>query len=145
MRSMYEAGLFSIALSTLVFSILDGSPDAVAGNGVRVGNGGDVLVCPESVRLLDFYEAGFVPDSSTAGDAWEVATRKVQELVQVHPDLSRQFAVRLKEMKSELEFSKAVSLIDVPDSRHAFEPADPRCSIGTSLIEHRKPVSCSTR
>ena len=117
---------------TLLIAV--GLPAAHAGNGNRVGNGGNVVVCPESVRLLDFYEAGIVPDASASGDAWEAATGRSQSLAPVHPDLSHQLTARLKEMKAELEFKKAISLVEVPDSLHAFQPVDPRCSIRQIVI-----------
>ena len=99
-----------------------------AGN--EVGNGGDVIVCGDSIELLDYYEArrfNLSVLASTSKNYISIVGSILKDFERIDLKLARQYVLRSKEIINELEFKSGVSLIDIPDSHHEFIPS--KCKI----------------
>ncbi len=112
-------------------------PLAFAGN--RVGNGGNVLVCPGKIQLLDFYEAGKL-SATKSKDHKDLLDERLSNLARAAPKLADQYRRRVKSIMDEIEFKKDVALSEVDDSFHAFKPSDPNCKIRQIAIRQDVPV-----
>ena len=110
---------------------------ASAGN--RVGNGGDVVICPEKSTLLDFYER---PPVAAAGakDYQAILAQRIAALAKAAPKLAEQYGRRAKSIGNEIDFKADVKLTDVKDSLHAFEPDDDNCKVRQIAIRQNQPV-----
>jgi len=98
----------------------------------RIGNGGNVVVCKDSVEVLDFYEASTTikfPVNSQHLDYQAIAEDVFKRLKSVSPKLSTQYLERLKTIVTEIEFKEGVALTDVKDSLHTFKPEDRNCEV----------------
>ncbi len=98
----------------------------------RIGNGGNVVVCKDSIEVLDFYEASTTikfPGNSQHLDYQAIAEEVFKRLKSVSPKLSAQYQERLKSIVHDIEFKDGVALTDVKDSFHAFKPEDKNCEV----------------
>lgn len=93
-----------------------------AGN--KVGNGGDVVVCPESKSVLDLYEAksngAELREFSENLSHSQIIKDRLEKLKEKAPVLGSQYLRRLETMQTEIDFKSDVELADVKDSAHAF-------------------------
>lgn len=92
-----------------------------------VGNGGDVVNCPNSVTMLDLYEGEsirkIIPDVSLTGVDEKVtvenALNRMRAFDPVRADVYQQLA---NEFWQEVSFVPNASLVDIPDSQHVAVP-----------------------
>src|SRR5690606_34785800 len=113
----------------IIFLVASASLLALAN---RIGNGGNVVVCKDSIEVLDFYEASTsikFPVNSQHLDYQAIAEDVFKRLKSVSPKLSSQYLERLKTIVHEIEFKDGVALTDVKDSFHAFKPEDKNCEV----------------
>ncbi len=96
--------------------------------GEVVGNGGDVLVCPnKKPELLDFYEARVLkkitrrPDLSGA-TAIEIAKSTLRDLEKINPARARIYHARIESFYNDASFVSDARLEDIPDSAHVVLP-----------------------
>ncbi|MDD0853990.1 hypothetical protein HBN50_12835 [Halobacteriovorax sp. GB3] len=110
-----------VFISIVFFLILTPS---FAGN--EVGNGGDVIVCNESVTLLDYYEAKdfdfSIPPLEKSKDYREVLTDIFDEFLKIDKKLANQYQKRLQEIENQIDFRASITLTDIPDSNHEALP-----------------------
>lgn len=112
---------------------------ATFANGNRVGNGGDIVICPKSKEVLDFYEnAGAVRAFASEDSKEKVLDEVLRNLERLSPRQAKQYKNRATEFMSATEFKKDVALVDIPDSQHLFKPADKNCSIQQIAIRRRE-------
>lgn len=103
-------------LNVLLFVFFGFSSHLIAGT--ETGNGGDVLVCPNRIELLDFYEAEIrheklIKDSGV--NEWVIAEKILQRLHKNNPTRSRVYLEGLKNFQAEIEFTEKQELPDIPD------------------------------
>jgi hypothetical protein len=109
-------------------------------NGNRVGNGGDIVVCPGTKEILDFYEnAGAVRNFSTENTIDKVLEQVFKNLERLSPRQAKQYKNRASEFISDTEFKTGVALTDIKDSKHVFEPKDKNCSVQQIAIRRNEP------
>ena len=102
-----------------ILLLLNLSP-SFAGN--EVGNGGDVIVCNDSVTLLDYYEAKdfdfSIPPLEKGRDYRKVLTDILDEFLKIDKKLANQYQKRLLEIEKQIDFRPSITLTDIPDSNH---------------------------
>ncbi|CAE79083.1 hypothetical protein AB1A81_05355 [Bdellovibrio bacteriovorus] len=127
------------------FLILTASLSAFA-SGNRVGNGGDVVSCPEKTELLDFYESSLILHDfeSTAGYR-HIAEQVLKNLSRFSPTQSRNYVRRLSQFIDESDFKSEVTLADIKDSRHLFQPRDEACKVQQIAIRKKEASAASKR
>lgn len=98
----------------------------------KVGNGGDGVFCkdakPVTAELLDFYEDKITFETKES-DPYAIAEQRLQALNKVAPKLAAGYLKRLTQISKEIEFKKEVSLTDIPDSKHLFQPLSKGCEV----------------
>lgn len=122
-----------------LFLLISFSSVSAFANGHRVGNGGDVVVCPKSQEVLDFYEnSGAVRGFATEKTKENVLEEVLRNLERLSPRQARQYKNRVLQFAAETEFKKDVALTDIKDSKHLFEPKDPACAVMQIAIRRRE-------
>ncbi len=111
--------------------------------GNEVGNGGNAVVCGEHAELLDIYEAGILRkmkvDSKIKGtNAFEIANTRIEMLSGTDPKTAKIIAKGLRKLKDEISFESDLKLRPIDDSRHSFEPSDPKCHIEQLAVLRKK-------
>lgn len=105
---------------------------SLVASGNRIGNGGNVVVCKDSIQILDFYEASVTPKfpgGSSQLDYKAIAQDVFKRLKPISKKLSTQYLERLEFITKEIDFKDGVVLTDVKDSLHSFKPADSSCEV----------------
>ncbi len=130
-----------VVLSGVLFFLMGLSSFASA-NGVRVGNGGDVVMCDTaesapSYRMLDFYEAeeirGMIVPEVTDHTAHDIAIAALSELARLDKE---RYVFYLRKLSSFIRDAILLHdriLEDIPDSAHTPLPAS--CSIQQIAIQ----------
>lgn len=112
---------------------------ALAGN--EVGNGGDVIICPENIQLLDYFEAadhGFIINP-IEGEYIQIASDYLKSFSKIDAKLAKQYQRRLGEIIGEIDFKPRVSLVDIPDSLNDSIPKN--CKVEQIAIRRNLPVA----
>ncbi len=126
---------------TLTFVLLFSTQASASGN--KVGNGGDGVFCKnadhETGQLLDFYENPFKKDIK-GSDPYLIAKEIFENLEKVAPKISKPYQKRLSELKEEIEFKSQVSLTDIKDSQHLFQPDSKECKVLQIAIRKAKTL-----
>lgn len=106
-------------IELLLYSLI-----SIAGN--EVGNGGDVIICKDSVKLLDYYEAAdlgfFVSEPKDNKKYEKIIYDLLEEFQNIDDKLARQYKKRMEEISKEIEFKSSIVLTDIPDSNHEALP-----------------------
>lgn len=110
--------------------------------GEIVGNGGDVIVCPDKAPvLLDFFEAGAIhgltrrPD--IAGETPEaIAKNALKDLEKINPTRARLYAGRIDRFMNDASFVPNAELADIPDSHPMALPTG--CKLKQIAIQKPK-------
>ncbi len=100
--------------------------------GNEVGNGGDVLVCQDSIMLLDFYEAKIKDkkEISASLEKYEdIITKVINNISKADPKRGQLFQKKSQLFFKEVSFLSDVKLTDIPDSSHIVLPHDKRCKL----------------
>lgn len=126
----------------LIISIVTGISALASGR--VVGNGGDVLVCPNSVKLLDFYEAQTLRgmqidlggESHSLPQKIEMALNRLSRLSPKRAEIYHQWA---KTFFAETQFLSGIQLIDIPDSQHIVLPKGCQISQVANQASHVLP------
>lgn len=103
-----------------------------AGN--SVGNGGDVVLCPQSTELLDLYEAKelYKRNLITSNEDYKsIINERLSNLGKLSPALESLYLKKLNSYK--IAFKKDIVLKDLKDENHVFIPKN--CSL--KQIAHR--------
>lgn len=122
------------------FSFADGGRD--------VGNGGDVVLCPEGAEIYDYYE-GRVRDGRVydLGSSNLGLFQKVDLLINRIGKFDAVRAKRFKEWASQFMsdsiFLRDIELIDVPDTGNGFVPA--HCQLKQLATQYEDPLRLSKR
>ncbi|KYG61622.1 hypothetical protein AZI86_18130 [Bdellovibrio bacteriovorus] len=104
-----------------------------------MGNGGDIVVCPKSQDILDFYEnAGAVRAFKTEGTREKVLEEVFRNLERLSPRQAKQYKTRASEFMDDTEFKKDVALTDIKDSKHLFTPKEKDCSVQQIAIRRKE-------
>lgn len=116
---------------------------AFAGN--EVGNGGNAVVCPKRVELLDIYEAGIlrrtkVDPSLKGSDPFQIAKERLALLSEADPKSVKIYEAELERLKKEISFEDELVLKPIDDSLHAFEPKEKGCKITQLAVFRKKPL-----
>lgn len=114
------------------------SSTAFAGN--RVGNGGDVVVCPDKIQLLDLYESVGMTEPEISGKYEEILKDRIKILTKLAPKLGAQYERRRKTIEGEFDFKPDVVLTNVKDSKHSFLPAQKDCKLNQIVIRKSEIV-----
>ena len=91
--------------------------------GIRdIGNGGDAVVCKDSVELLDYYEARVVLKSPIDlgeeikdSDGVEMALRVVQRMTSQHPITAMHYRKRISSFWEDARLEYGIQLHDIKD------------------------------
>lgn len=100
--------------------------------GNEVGNGGDVVVCSESIELLDFYESRVKNGSEitvTGATETEIIKTVLAHLKTVDQKRAELFEKEAGKFIERTNFMKGARLTDIPDSHHLFLPSQEGCKI----------------
>ena len=121
---------------TLWFLIVLFVPATYAGG--TLGNGGNVLICPDQLTLLDFYEAESLRNISiTAGDIHKSLEENIQIILnQVElqdPQRAEKYKLQWQSFFSETVFITNTNLGTIDDSDHVFIPQN--CHIQQTAIK----------
>lgn len=108
-------------------------------DGNRVGNGGNVVICPDRSELLDFYESPLSLQKFSGADHAEILRAALARLQKINPRLTKQYQQRSEQVLASLDARKGISLTDVKDSKHLFKPTDQSCRI--QQVATRKALS----
>lgn len=111
----------------------------------RVGNGGDVVKCKDSIQLLDFYESGRPLVSFENNDYKTVLRKVVERLERVNPKQAKQYKKRAQEIESEIDFKENIELVDISDSHHLFKPASGDCKILQAAVRKNYSMKDKSR
>lgn len=90
--------------------------------GEIVGNGGDVIVCPDKAPvLLDFFEAGALHGLTRRADITgetpeAIAKNALRDLLKLNPTRARLYAARIDRFMQEASLVPHAELADIPDS-----------------------------
>lgn len=98
-------------------------------SGDRVGNGGDVVKCKDSVEILDLHESPEPLKKMTASGHNELVAEVLENLKRLNPEQSRQYSARVKTFYDSVEFKAGISLVDVKDSKHVYLPKSHDCRL----------------
>lgn len=100
---------------------------AAAHAGHVVGNGGDVIVCPDRVEMLDLFEGslfGVRSDPAFASlNAESVLAQVLARLARVDPVRAERLTVQAEDFWIQTSGLRDIALNDVPDSEHILIPA----------------------
>lgn len=125
----------SIFFISLIFAI-----DSLAS--FRVGNGGDVVVCKDSIRLLDFYEASFSTSpldiqkgGRTKEEMLSFVLNRLKGLAEKRAD---KYLQQVKTFFDESVILRNVEPVDIPDSLHVVVPKG--CAIKQAIIQQPDPI-----
>ena len=129
-----------LKLLTLIFLVNLAHPGNSAGtanlalDGNSVGNGGDVVICPQSYELLDIYEAKelYKRNLITSNEDHKVI---IKERLSILGTLSSNLeALYLKKINAyKIGFKNEIALKNLKDENHVFIPKN--CSL--KQIAHR--------
>jgi hypothetical protein len=109
----------------------------------RIGNGGNVVVCKDTIQVLDFYEASLsskFPSDSEKKDYKTIAEDVFKRLKPISKKLSEQYLNRLNSITQEIDFKEGVALTDVKDSLYTFKPEDKNCEVQQSAIRKEESL-----
>jgi hypothetical protein len=95
--------------------------------GDRVGNGGDVVICKSTIRILDYEEADQLNlkinmNKKNVIPYIDRVTSIIKKFKEVDKELSKQYLKRLETIIKEINFKDNVDLVDVKDSKHFMLP-----------------------
>lgn len=127
-----------------IFGLL--APPAVAST---VGNGGDVVVCPDRpAEMLDVYEARELRGiglsmGSPELDPYAKAAAALALLAPHDPQRAETYLEWLREFDGEAKFKEGIELVDVPDSLHVFLPRG--CALEQIAIQRDPPFEPNVR
>lgn len=128
-----------LALLTVLISL------QVFASGNRVGNGGDVIACPNKTNILDFYEASLPLKSYKLEQSYNnIVNDVLTNLERFNSVQSGQYKKRFVDFLAETEFKSGASLVNIKDSKHFFEPKDNNCKI-LQIAIRRNEVSDSMK
>lgn len=127
-------------MKTLILIILMNFVSLMAfANGNRVGNGGDIVVCPKTQEILDFYEnAGAVRAFKNEDTREKVLEEVLRNLERLSPRQAKQYKTRASEFIGDTEFKKDIALTDIQDSKHLFTPKEKGCSVQQIAIRRKE-------
>ena len=112
----------------------------------RIGNGGDIVICPHNKPIiLDFYENQSNLIQNNSDDYKEIIKSRIALLEKANPKLSDQYKRRLLQIENEIEFKKNITLVDVKDSEHLFEPKDKKCKLNQIAIRKNNTIGNEKR
>lgn len=109
----------------------------------RIGNGGNVVVCKDSIQVLDFYEASVsskFPSDSEKRDYKTIAEDVFKRLKPISKKLSEQYLNRLNSITQDIDFKEGVALTDVKDSLYTFKPEDKNCEVQQIAIRKEEAL-----
>jgi hypothetical protein len=115
--------------------------------GNEVGNGGDVVVCSDSVRLLDYFENESLKrgplEFPKSDDPYVLAEKEIRRLSKLNPQLERQYLQVLGTLKKRVQMIEDADFRDVKDS---FEVSIPTgCSLQQIAIQQNDSGQRSIR
>lgn len=122
---------YKILFLGFLFSTVASANEQLMG-GNEVGNGGDVVVCSESIELLDFYESRVKTGteiSVTGATETEIIKTLLTHLKTVDPKRAELFEKEAGKFVERTNFMKGAKLTDIPDSHHLFLPSQKDCKI----------------
>lgn len=109
-------------------------------SGNRVGNGGNIVNCPNKKQMLDLYESSEKIASFSKDLPYiEIIQSTLKNLARLNSKLSKQYEKRSAEFLKETDMRADVDLVAVSDSKHIFSPAQKDCKIQQIAI--RKNVA----
>jgi hypothetical protein len=134
----------------LIAAILFFRAQSFATGGSTVGNGGDVVVCVNSlneivsVDLLDLVEnevlRGQKPIPKSGTDPLKLVQEYLHEnLSPIDPTRAHFYRINIEKLFNETLFLKGTHFTDVPDSDHGFLPEN--CHIEQIAIQSNNPFS----
>lgn len=109
----------------------------------RIGNGGDMVVCPNSLEVLDFYEArtqrGVNLDIANHGTTIDEKVNFIlARLGRVSPHRAQIYSQQYAQFFSEANFLEGVGLVDIPDSDHIAFPVG--CKVEQTVVQVQNPL-----
>ncbi len=129
----------SIFVFALIFC---GLISNVYASGNRVGNGGNVVSCPNKIQVLDLYESSQKLAEYPVGSAHaEIIRLVLKNLEKASPSLAKQYRRRADEFLKETDLRADVQLVAIDDSKHLFAPTSKDCKVQQIAI--RKNIAGS--
>lgn len=133
-----------ILLPTVLFLSLFGL--RVSAGGDRVGNGGDIVHCPDHSEILDFYESTFPAHKLTSIESHEkIADEILTNLARLNPSQADQYRRRGKSMLGQIKFQANAALADIKDAKQILKPKDKACKIEQIAIRRNFAINESSR
>lgn len=114
--------------------------------GFKKGNGGNSVVCPESTRLLDFYEAEILEGMVFKNDDrfWKtILKEKLAILASVDSKLAETYFLWLNEFEDQSLFLENEGLGKINDSLHVIIPAG--CTVEQTINQQMTPLPVEKR
>lgn len=129
--------LFKILFLSITFALAANSDTN------KVGNGGNIVLCPDRKILLDFYEHNVKFKSNK--EASEIIQNKLSALNSAAPQLAEIYKNRAKTILSEVDFKDGVLLADSKDSKHLFSPQDKNCTVAQTATRRDRAISAEKK
>ncbi len=115
-------------------------------DGNRVGNGGDVIQCPNKVELLDLYESTQELQTFEKSETTQEIVQKVlRNIERLNPNQGRQYLNRAAEFMDEVDFKNDAKLVNIRDSKHLFKPSEKECKLKQIAIRRADATKASKR
>ena len=120
-----------IYLATFLFSQI-----SLAGG--TLGNGGNVLICPEQITLLDFYESESLRNISITQGSTKNSLQENMEIIlnqfsKQDPKRAEKYLLEWKRFFSETLFVTNTNIGTIDDSDHVFIPTN--CYVQQTAIK----------
>lgn len=111
--------------------------------GNRVGNGGDAVICDDSIQVLDLFESKSISDKfKSKSDVTEVHSLILEKLARLSPDQEKQYRTQLQNFLANADFKDNITLVEIDDAKSVFASNSKKCKIKQLAI--RKNLSLST-
>lgn len=125
-------------MKKLILLVMGLSLSTVAYASDRIGNGGDVIVCANSIEMLDAYQArtSFKLTLDTAVDGMgyeEIVNYHLDRLSIVNPTRAKFFREWFQTFEQEAERLSGITLVDIPDTGAQAIPAD--CELKQAAVQ----------
>ncbi|MCF8059969.1 MAG: hypothetical protein K9K67_11775 [Bacteriovoracaceae bacterium] len=132
-------------MKTILFLIFLSSPFSFAGN--EVGNGGDLLKCPNKpLVLFDFAEDSFKKMDALKKNAelneYKIVESLIAKIKDLSPAIFKKYSNDLASFPKRIKFIKGEVFRDIEDSKHVSLPKD--CELLQVAIQQIDPLTKDT-
>lgn len=141
MYFQYKASMNKIIIFLLLITT---TFSASASSGNEVGNGGDVLVCPDRIQLFDFFEfQGQHGDSieERTGDYKEIAKEVIKQLQKHDVAFAKLLERRLETFMDNAHLVSDAKLVNIKDTQSLVRKIGKDCTVEQVAILKKKVLA----